>query len=145
MRVVLDTNVFVSRYLSPHGIPAQILRRWRAEAFEWVVSEPILAEYQEVLGYDRLRRAHGLSIEEIDSIVENVRKFATMVAPDQHVPLIEEDPDDDKFLEAALAGEAELLVSGDHHLLQLKSYRGIRVVTPSAFLAILDQEETGNE
>jgi uncharacterized protein len=143
MRVVLDTNVLISRYLSPNGLPAQVLDLWRQEAFELVVSESILAEYQEVLSYDRLRRLHGLSEAEIAAILEDFREFAILAEPTERLQVVPEDPDDDRFVEAALAGEAELIVSGDHHLLQLKTYNGIRVVIPSVFLAILEQERSG--
>jgi putative PIN family toxin of toxin-antitoxin system len=145
MRAVLDTNILISRYLSPHAAPSHIFGRWRLDAFELVVTEPILAEYQEVLSYDRLRRVHRLSDEEISSIVEDFREFATVVEPNKRLHVILDDPDDDKFLEAALAGEAEFVVSGDRHLLQLKTYGGIRIVTPSVFLAILQQEAPSEE
>jgi uncharacterized protein len=143
MRVVLDTNVLISRYLSPNGLPAQVLDLWRQEAFELVVSESILAEYQEVLSYDRLRRLHGLSEAEIAAILDDFREFAILAEPTERLQVVPEDPDDDKFVEAALAGEAELIVSGDRHLLQLKTYNGIRVITPLVFLAILEQEGNG--
>ena len=63
MRVVLDTNVVVSRYLSPHGVPAQILGYWREAAFDVVVSKAILAEYRHTLQYERLRVVHHMTDE----------------------------------------------------------------------------------
>jgi putative PIN family toxin of toxin-antitoxin system len=142
MRAVLDANVLVSRFLSPFGNPAQILARFRDEAFDLVVSKAILSEFQEVMGYDRLRRRHRLSDAKVALIVADFAEFALLVEPTERLKIILDDPDDDKLLEAVVAGEAEFIVSGDHHLLELKTYRGIRVVTPAVFETILSQDES---
>jgi len=138
MRVVLDTNVIVSRYLSPHGPPARVLERWEREDFELLVSAAILAEYEEVLGYERLRRRHGMNAEWIGQTVGRIRRSATLVVPTETLAVVEEDPDDDKFLECGVAGGAEIIVSGDDHLLKLRTFRGIQILSPTAFLAVLD-------
>jgi uncharacterized protein len=144
MRAVLDTNILISRILSPYGNPARIFQRLRDEAFELVLSEPILAEFREMMSYDRLRRLHRLSDEEIVSAAADLAATATLVEPAERLNVVPDDPDDDKFLEAAVAGEAEFVVSGDHHLLVLKTFRGIRVLTPAVFVAMLSQAETPN-
>ena len=144
MRVVLDTNVLVSRFLSPLGNPAAIFQSFQDEVFELILSEPILAEFQEVMRYNRLRRLHGLTDAEIAVAAEDFAEFATMIEPTEPLSVVLDDPEDDKFFEAAVTGQAEVIVSGDHHLLELRTYRGIRVVTPAAFLAILRQDKTGD-
>ena len=63
MKVVLDTNIVVSRYLSPLGHPARLLTLWEQGVFELVVSEPILAAYQRVLAYPRIRDRHQMTDE----------------------------------------------------------------------------------
>jgi uncharacterized protein len=142
MRAVLDTNILISRILSPYGNPARIFQRLRDEAFELVLSEPILAEFREMMSCDRLRRLHRLSDEEIVSAAADLAATATLVEPAERLNVVPDDLDDDKFLEAAVAGEAEFVVSGDHHLLVLKTFRGIRVLTPAVFVAMLSQAET---
>ena len=137
MRAVLDTNVLVSAYLEPSGGPARILRNFRQHGFILVLSEAILVEFQEVMAYDRLRRVHLLSDVEISAIVANIREFASLVAPVERLSVVPDDPDDDKILEAAVAGEAAFVVSGDRHLLQLRTYRGIRIVTPAVFSTLV--------
>jgi putative PIN family toxin of toxin-antitoxin system len=139
MRVVVDTNLVVSRALVPRGIPAQILAAWRDELFELLVSEPILAEYQRVLGYGRLRAKHKRSDEQIAEIIEEFRAFATLVDPTRPIMAVVDDQDDDKFIECAVAGEADVIVSGDPHLLSLREYEGLPILKPAAFLALLDE------
>lgn len=139
MRVVVDTNLVVSRVLVPHGIPAQILSAWSNEAFELLVSEPILDEYQRVLGYPRLRVKHHRSDEQIAELIEEFREFAVLIEPTQTITAVEADPDDNKFLECAVAGGADVIVSGDPHLVSLGEYEGIPILKPAAFLALLEE------
>ena len=140
IRVVVDTNVLVSRYLSPTRVPSQVLRRWQQKAFDLVVSELILAEYRKVLAYNHVRRIHRLTDEELAREVQNLRELALIVETSQDLHVVADDPADDKFVEAAVVGGADFIVSGDRHLLQVRSFQGVRVLTPVAFLAVLDAE-----
>lgn len=137
MRVVLDTNVVVSRYLNPSGAPAQIINLWQQDKFDLVVSEAILVEYKQVLGYEHLRSRHHLSSVEIDVIIEDFREFSIRTIPERVLMVVKEDPDDNIFLECAIAGNAEYIVSGDPHLLKLGSYKGIQILTPASFLSLV--------
>ncbi len=137
MRIVVDTNIIVSRTLSSLGAPAEILRLWWQERFELAVSEPILEEYERALGYERIRARHGLSGEAIRELVGGFREFAILVEPSEMPAVIEDDPDDDKFLWCADAVGAEFIVSRDAHLLRLRRYKAIEIVSPGAFLAFL--------
>jgi len=137
MRVVIDTNVVISRFLSPTGTPAQIFEQWQLNAFELVLSEPILAEFQKVLEYERIQARHHMAPEEITEVINGFRQFAVLVDVKERLAVIEEDPEDDRFLECAVAGSAEVIVSGDAHLLDLKEYRGIQILSPAAFLILL--------
>lgn len=145
MRVVLDTNVIVSAVLSPTGTPAEILAAWRQEAFELLVSGPILDEYQQTLGYDRLRARHHLTADEIAEIVAEFRALATLVsAANGVVPRGDvADLDNAMFLQCAIAGGAAYIISGDAHLLDLHEYRGITILPPALFLALLRAERGG--
>jgi putative PIN family toxin of toxin-antitoxin system len=142
MRVVIDTNIVISRYITPHGNPAKILRHWEAETFTLLISDPILVEYRTVLGYERLRKLHQLSNDEIEEIIARFTNFAERVEVAETLRVIPEDPDDDKFLECAVVGGADYIVSGNtKHLGKLGSYEGIQILQPPHFLALLDREE----
>jgi putative PIN family toxin of toxin-antitoxin system len=139
MRVVLDTNVIVSSYLVALGPPARIVAAWRAGRFELVVSTALLAEYARALMYDRVQRRHHLSVEQIYADVAQFRVYAHLVEPVDVPAVIPADRDDDHVLACAIGGNADYIVSGDPHLVDLTEYQGIRIVRPSAFLAVLGE------
>lgn len=134
MRVVLDTNVIISRYLTPHGRVARIVDLWEAGAFELVVSETILAEYGRVLNYPRHHRLHQLTDLQLLEVDEAFREYAELVTPDEVPAIIKQDPDDDHFLAASATARADALITGDPHLLELETYEGIPILRPAAFL-----------
>src|SRR5437867_33202 len=113
MRVVLDTNTVISRYLSPFGPPAQIFQYWEQGAFTLIVSEPILAEIERVFSYPRITKRLRLSAEEIAEIIDGFATFGELVTPKQHLRVVEADPDDDMLIECAVEGKADYLVSGN--------------------------------
>ncbi len=129
MKVVLDTNVFVSGIFF-NGPPFQILQAWRDGMVQLVVSPEILAEYQRV-GVILASQHPAIHFEPVIEFV--IQNAAIYSAP----PLLEsvcDDPDDDKFLACALAGGCNLIVSGDKHLLAASGYRKIEVMKPREFL-----------
>jgi len=140
VRAVVDTNVIVSRFLSASGNPALILALWEKGLFELVLSEDILAEYARVLAYEQVRSRHGMTTEETGQVIADFRAFAVMVEPEEAIDVIADDPSDNRFLEAAIAGSCEYIVSGDPHLLRVGEYRGITILTPSAFVALLQRQ-----
>lgn len=142
MRVVLDTNVVMSRYMAPRGTPARILDHWEQDTFELLVSDPILAEYERVLAYPQVRRYHRMEDEQIRRAIERFRLFAVLVTPEQTVEAITDDPTDNRLLECAVAGNADVIVSGDRHLQRLGEYEGIPIITPAAFLTLLEAEQS---
>ena len=111
-----------------------ILRALAAGAFEVVTSASITAEYRAALLYDRVRRRSGMNEEQIDTVL---RPFiAAQVLPAVIAPPCR-DPKDDQFLAAAVCGQADYIVSVDEDLLVIVSYRGIRILSPGAFLAVM--------
>lgn len=144
MRVVLDTNVIVSRFLVPRGKSAQIIDHWAREDFELLLSEPILIEIREVLRYPRLSKKHGLNDSEIDEVIAQLRSLAVIVAPQQDIRVVPDDPDDDKFIACAISGGAEFLVTDDQHLLVLGSYAGVQILSLAVFLTHLDSLLAGS-
>ncbi len=133
MRIVCDTNVLVSGVLF-NGPPRRILERIARGHFENAVSIDILAEVKDVL----IRPKFGLTQEQVSVIVETFAETFLLVSPDVHLCVVENDPDDDRILEAASAAKADYIVSGDKHLLSLKEWNGIRIRSPSEFLADMD-------
>ncbi len=134
MRVVLDTNVVISAFLNPGGIPAKLFQLWRQEHFEVVITEAILDEYIRVLQYPRIQTRLHLDISEVS---DDFREFSTLVEPGETLNVVKDDPDDNKFVEGAVAGGCEFIISGDIHLQSLKQYQGIQVLSPTTFLTVL--------
>lgn len=129
MRIILDTNVFVSGIFFA-GPPHQILEAWRDGKLKLVISPEILEEYQRV-GAALAEQFPAVSLKRI---LELVVIHAEMVsAPPLSGPVCA-DPDDDKFFACALASKTRNIVSGDKHLLQVSGYQGIQVQKPREFV-----------
>jgi len=138
MIVVLDTNVMISALISAGGPPARIIDLWEAGAFDVASSAPLLEEVKRVLGYDQVKKYLKCSPEEIDKLLAGWRTASIYVDPEEELEVIKDDPDDDRVLECAVAAEAEYIVSGDNHLLDLGEYRGIEVLPPAGFLVLIN-------
>lgn len=135
MRIVLDTNIMLSRYLTPHGRVARIVDLWEQGAIDLLTSEAILNEYVRVLNYSRLRQVHRLTDAQLAEIDESFREFTEFVEPRETPAVVKDDPDDDHFLACADCGHADCLVTGDPHLLKLGSYKDIPILSPADFLS----------
>src|SRR3954451_5185906 len=122
MRVVIDTNVTTSRYLNPRGAPAELFGLWEQQVFELLVSEAILAEYERVLQYPKIRSRHRMTDDRIRQVIDDFREVAILVAPTETLDIIADDPTDNRFLECAVAGGAQYIVSGDRHLRDVGEY-----------------------
>jgi putative PIN family toxin of toxin-antitoxin system len=140
MKAVLDANVAVSAAINPAGTPGEILARWQHAAFTWVISAPLLDELADVFSRPGLRRFFTWRQQEIDDFFRNLLKGAEMVSPQTKITRITADPDDNRVLEAAVEAQADYIVSGDRHLLDLGDHDGIPIVTPADFLVILTLE-----
>lgn len=136
IRAVLDTNIVVSGLISQDGPPGQIIAAWRAGRFEWITSAAINEEILEVLHRPGISEAYHIGDRILD-LGALLYTRATLVEPSQRVRA-SRDPDDDKFLDAALLGRAAYLVTGDKKdLLALGEYRGIQIVTPARFMDVM--------
>ena len=136
MKAVIDTNVLVPAVWRAEGSPGPVLDAWFAREFELVTSEPILSELEEVLSYPSTRRRRGWSAERVVTIMRTLHEGSYVVDPMIQVEIVR-DRTDNKFVEAALAAEADYIVSVDNDLLTLEHFGDIRIVTPGRFLAIL--------
>jgi putative PIN family toxin of toxin-antitoxin system len=133
-RAVLDTDVLVSGLISPGGHSAALLLELRAGAFELVVSPILLAELGDVLGRPKVRPY--VTAAEAAAFVELVGNEATIYNdPPPAEERLSADPDDEYLLDLARAASADVLVSGDSHLLVLRDV--VPVMTPAEFLATL--------
>lgn len=133
MRVVLDTNTIISGLLW-HGAPRQILEKARDGALELFTTIPLLAELEEVLLREKFsRHLAALDLSPSD-LVAGYAALAAVVRPAQIAPVIVKDPDDDAVLACALAAQAEVIVSGDSHLLELGDFQEMLVLPAEEFL-----------
>jgi putative PIN family toxin of toxin-antitoxin system len=130
VKVVVDTNVLVSALLFG-GIPAQLIPLWQRGTIRPLASKAIIDEYLRVLTYPKFK----LTEEDVNFLLyhETLPYFEVVdVHPGPRI--IRKDPEDDKFLRCALAGKAKWIISGDQHLLSLKSYQKIKILSPADFL-----------
>jgi len=132
-RVVLDTNIIISSALG--GALVLVLEKWDAGKFTVIVTTDLVSEYFEVLN----RPKFGLKQATIDKITNYIYQFSEFVVPEEKIQFIVDDPKDDKFLEAAIAGKVDFIVSGDNHLLELKEFRSIPIITGREFLDWLEE------
>jgi putative PIN family toxin of toxin-antitoxin system len=118
----------------PHEI---VVKGFKSE-YQIIVSVETLTEFRETL-LKYPDRFH-MDEPEIQQEVETIRYFAEFVTPNEDITAVADDPDDDKFLEAAVAGDVDYVVSGDQHLLDFDSFRGISIVEPRSFYELLEAE-----
>ena len=132
MRVVLDTNTLVSALLSPHGPPRRLLDGARAQTYELYSSPVLMAELLDVVSREKFARRFAEAGLIPLAFVGEIRRLASMATPASVPRVIADDADDDQVLACALAGNADLIVSGDRHLLGLGgTYQGIQIATPA--------------
>jgi putative PIN family toxin of toxin-antitoxin system len=129
MKVVIDTNVFVSSFFG--GNPRKIVDMWKQGKLTLCLSKEIVSEYTTVL--DRIGLENQKELKEIFSLfargIHSVFSGKTPV-----LKVVIDDPDDDKFIECAVALKAEYIISGDKDLLEVSEYMGIKILNPREFL-----------
>ena len=131
LRVVIDTNIFVSAVLF-RGHLEEIAFLWQKEKFVYLLSPEVLQEYIKVFSYPKF----GLAAGDIKRIIETeLIPYVEPVKTVSHVGVVKKDPSDNKFLSLALDGKGDFIVSGDKHLLELKSFDGIPIITGREFLS----------
>lgn len=138
MRLVLDTNAAVSALLW-HGTPGKVIDAALSKAVFLFTSAPLLVELRGVLAREKFAKqleARGLSVEEV---FDGYAALATIVTPAIISPAVARDSTDDIVLATALAAQADAIVSGDAHLLNLKQYQGIPILTAAETVARVPQ------
>ena len=129
VKVVLDTNVFISA-LFWKGAPYQIFRKILRGAILNFTSPQILEELKE-----RLLDKFKLPPEKVKEFLEIIVFSSQIVYPKKKLNIVKKDPEDNKILECALEAKASFIISGDKHLLEIKEYKGIKIVTPREFIS----------
>jgi len=135
LKLVLDTNVFVSTLLKRSSAPGQILQAWRVGRLELLVSDPLYAELADVLGRRKLRAY--LEPELSQRFLELLRYYVKWVEVARVPKRAVRDPKDAMVLATALGGRADLIVSGDQDLLVLRRFRGIPILDSRAALEVI--------
>ena len=142
VRVVVDTNVLVSALISKTlSTPLKVYNLLKSENLLLVTSPVILEELEEVLHREEIVILHKLNQKQIQKILEEIVETSVVVPGtlSNKYPIVKADPDDDKFIAAAQEAHADYIVSGDKHLLNLKEYRGVKIVSPADFVRILEK------
>ncbi len=143
MRIVLDTNVMVSAILSPRSTSAQIIRLVLDGVVNLIISHDILDETLRVIRYPRLvklMKKNSVALKEVESVIDRLSAIAVVTPGKLTLDVIQDDPSDNKILACAVEGEVDFIVSGDHHLIELKEFQGIPIVIPATFVAIIKRE-----
>ena len=137
MKVVIDTNVFISSFLGK-GNPGKIIDFWKEGKLKLCLSNPIIDEYIEVL--IRLGIKDGTEIEELLHLFAKDSN-TIFTSKTKSLQIVIDDPDDNKFFECAVALNAKYIISGDKKVLKVKNYFGIKVVNPKTFLLDYKSDE----
>jgi uncharacterized protein len=132
--VVLDANVLVSAAINSKGAPGQVLAAWRTENFSLLMSESILKEVDRVFRYPKLVKYHQWPDQRIRTFIDDLSHLSVLTPGETSLSVIEADPSDNRYLECGVEGEADYIVSGDRHLLELGTYQEIQIVNPRNFL-----------
>jgi hypothetical protein len=132
-KVIIDTNLFVSAFLKETAISRSLLNEWKKGSFVLIISEPILEEIVKVLSRPRIMNLTKISKGEIRELANLLIERAEIVKPKRKFYLAR-DPKDNMFLEAAFAGKADYLVTGDKDLLALKKFRKTKIINTRDFL-----------
>ena len=135
MRVVFDTNIFISAFVIPGSKAEEAYLRGLAGEFILSSSVAILTETAQ-----KLREKFGWEEKKITQLLRGIGRVATVIKTRPYLHLLSDEPDN-RILECALAAEANLIVTGDKHLLSLKHFQNISIVTLSRFLELVKNEK----
>ena len=136
-RVVIDTNVLISGVIQRSGFPFNVIKLWENAYVVMITSIATIEEADRILHYPKIKKNYKLTDEDINQILTNLLKYSVFVENLSALNIIKEDPADNIILATAVSGKADYIISGDAHLLNLKTFRGIEIVTPQRFCEIM--------
>ncbi len=134
MKITVDTNVLISATFW-RGDSNRIIEKVERKEIGLVLSKEIIEEFARVLNYQEIQEKIKNRHLEMMRTVEKIISLSTIVESVEKVNIVKEDAEDNKILECAKAGNVNYIVSNDHHLLNLKEFGGIKIVSPAEFLA----------
>ena len=137
IKVVLDANIFVGSAIRERGVAAAVLDAAKEEEYELVTSPDILSEIKRVLSYPEVKFKSGWTFARINRFIEKLQRESINTPGILDLQVIQNDTTDDKYIIAAVEAGADYIVSRDPHLLDLKEYEGIQIISPEVFLHIL--------
>lgn len=142
LRVVIDTSSLVSYVLTRGDLMRRVIAHWRLNRLVVLSSPATRAELAAVIARPHIQR---LAVASLHPLVEGLDRYTWHVPGDLDLTGVSRDPNDDKFLACAVEGDAHYLVSSDKDLLDLKSYRGVAIVSPGQFLLAFELHEMDAE
>ena len=142
LRVVIDTNLVISGTAKSNTIPHSLLEGWRKKEFLLITSIPILTEIKEVLDRKEIQAHFFLKPEDIQELIQALSTQTIITSGALAVDIVKDDPDDDKFIAAAIEGRASHIISGDRHLLNIGSYEGIKIMKARNFIGEVLKKDT---
>jgi len=140
LKVVIDTNVFVSATIAEKGKPAQILKVWREKKLEVIISSEILKEIGQVVFRPKIKKISFWTEKERYQFIEDLARICIVIPGSLKLKQAVKHTQDHKFLVAAIEGKADYIVSGDYHLRNLGIYKGIKIVSANEFFQILENK-----
>ncbi|MHB9027452.1 MAG: putative toxin-antitoxin system toxin component, PIN family [Candidatus Latescibacterota bacterium] len=142
---MLDANVLVSAILPPQSASTQIIRLVLDDALNLAVSHDILDEAYRVVRYPKLVKQikkHDTAPEDVDSIIKRFSTISSVTPGELTLDVTQDDPSDNKILVCAIESEADYIISGDHHLTNLREFQRITIVNPATFLSVFRREKS---
>lgn len=136
IRVTVDTNVLISATFW-YGASARVIEKAERKELVLVLSEAILEEYAEVLQYEEIQEKIKDKHLEFKQSVLKISAIAEIIEVKSKLSVVKDDPDDNSILECALDGNVQYLLTKDNHLLDLKEFLGIKIITPEDFLTLI--------
>jgi len=135
MRIVLDTNVFVSYLFSRKNSPIyQIWQLWQKGEIIICYTPKTLTELTRVLLSEKINRLTDYSVDEIKQYLRIIARHGLKFNINKIPKIIKKDPSDDKFLALAVKAQVNYIVTGDKHLLAIKKYQNVLILTPKEFI-----------
>ena len=128
MNITPDTNFLISATQWETSVANKLLTFFIEKDIQIYTSEGILKEFKDVLQRDFKYSGDGA-----DKIINYIKTFANIIEPPESIDIVEDDPDDNKIIECAIASNSEYIISYDKHLLSLESFRGIKIIKPEDF------------
>jgi len=143
MRIVLDTNVLISAFLSRAGTPFQIIELTRTSDLVPIMSWAVFQELERVIHYPHLRAHANYSDNQVERFLRGIEQVSFWIPVNQTLATVTADESDNRFIELAVAGKARYIITGDkRHLLPLRRFQGIEIVSPTEFLALYRSSST---